>query len=329
MNEKQTTMGPLEWLGVASLLLSPTLALIVAVASLSASDSHAGPPRSAAEARARAKAAYESAREAAKARHEAQKAAAKSKSKNSKSKKKNGGSNGNNPTPAPVPQPNPQPNSDPVPQPSPTPAPNPNPPNPSTWTPPPFIGGDTRGWVSHYTAPAGYREAVAWMMAVADTRRKLPDGSQEPGTVEIDYLRLYATVNGQNRLIAENRYGTGAGRQSRLQNYESSFGNRQNWPNSGFEERPGNVAAGFTDSSMIVRPSDYPAFAAHWWNVPRGAIPAGHTNVWAECRIRVTGSAVAQLGHDFHGNGITNGSGTGFTIWSSTPNWQIVRVAVR
>lgn len=173
------------------------------------------------------------------------------------------------------------------------------------------IGDDVAPWNVLPTAPAGFPQGLAWMIAVQDTRR------QDTATVEVAWMRLHATVNGQDSIIALDDYGTGAGQQPFV---TGDLGSRSNW----FAEQNGNVAKSFTATSMIVQPSDQPDMGYHWWSNIRGTIPAGATNVWAEAMVKVSGSGVVEIGVDYQGpSGIRNGSGSGFTTFAS-PDWKII-----
>lgn len=188
------------------------------------------------------------------------------------------------------------------PRPNPTPTPTPPPPS-GNWTSPPLIGGDVTPWGPKST-PGG--NPVGWLAAVMDTRRT------DPGWVECDWVRLHIgsatyTTDWTTGWID----GTGG-----------DYGIREGWSPDGFTEQPGAVAKAFDGTSVIVQPSDAPAYAFHWWGMR--ATTGGAC--WAEARVRIHGSCVVEIGVDYHtSNSITNNSGSGFIFHDSTSDWQIIQ----
>jgi hypothetical protein len=143
----------------------------------------------------------------------------------------------------------------------------------------------------------------------------------EPAKVQVDYLRMYARVNGRSVLINNDDYGQAAGKR------RAASGN---WtPRSDMTdptiEIPGVVADEWGADYFTTIPSLHPDYATQIWNAKPGRVPTGATQVWAEARLLVSGSGMAHLGFDWYGpkGYIANGGYSGFQVFAA-PSWQVV-----
>ena len=143
----------------------------------------------------------------------------------------------------------------------------------------------------------------------------------EPARVQVDYLRMYASVNGQTVLVNNDDYGQAAGQRSTASG---------NWtPRSDMTdptiEIPGIAADEWAANYFTTIPSAHPDYATQIWNAKPGRVPAKATKVWVEARLLVSGSGLAHIGFDWYGaqGYIANGGYSGFQILAS-PSWQVV-----
>lgn len=154
-------------------------------------------------------------------------------------------------------------------------------------------------WPNPFQPPAHvrgeFRAATAWLAAVDDMR------APEPSRVEVDYLRLYARVNGVDQLVSENHYGDGR------------FGGGLYTRNPWFGTHVGELRtrARLEGGSLILPLSDCSECTWHPWMEDswrdssgqmhwRRALPAGTQKVWVEARVRIRGPAALQLGFDYN-----------------------------
>jgi hypothetical protein len=143
----------------------------------------------------------------------------------------------------------------------------------------------------------------------------------EPAKVQVDYLRMYARVNGQTVLVNSDDYGQAAGKR------RTASGN---WtPRSDMTdpsiEIAGVVADEWGADYFTTIPSLHADYATQIWNAKPGRVPAGATQIWAEARLLVSGSGLAHLGFDWYGpqGYIANGGFSGFQVFAA-PSWQVV-----
>lgn len=172
------------------------------------------------------------------------------------------------------------------------------------------------------TPPPGFQAVIGWAQAVHDTRKS------GPSTVEVDWLRLWAVVDGRNVLLAEDDYAA-------FDPESRWFGLYLRKPWFGGDvhlQMPVAYEGGF----LVFRPSTHPDRVWHWWptEYPRPTVPAGAQRVWFEARVRITGPALVQLGIDFWrtptaqwaGHNINNMQ-AGVSDWfGEDREWQVISV---
>jgi len=167
------------------------------------------------------------------------------------------------------------------------------------------------------TPPSGYPYVTAWAQAVEDTYQ-----DTALSTVEVDYLELWAVVNGKDQLVCQNRYDS----------YDSEskwFGlySRRPWFPKG--DAHTQMPVTFTsDGYLYLNPSSAPNNVWHWWITgnPRAQVPSGAQRIWVRMKFRITGPALVQIGADFY-DLPANGSNKEFGAsdwYSQSSNWQTV-----
>jgi hypothetical protein len=140
---------------------------------------------------------------------------------------------------------------------------------------------------SHYDVQGEFRAATAWLNAVYDERKGVRSW------VEVDYLKLYARINGVDSLVASDEYGDGlvGGRV-----YGGWFASE--W------EYIKDSGATFINESVILPVDSCTQCVWHLWVIdyPRRLLPPSASKVWVEARFRIVGAAVVQLGWDYNRN---------------------------
>jgi hypothetical protein len=134
--------------------------------------------------------------------------------------------------------------------------------------------------------PAGFATGVIWAIALHDKRKEWPS------SIEVDWVRFYCTVNGQDVMVAgetaSNNTGTEDGG---LYLRDPWFGN-----NDYHEPLPAGIdlkAMTFTFALSAATERVW-----HWWG-SRAIIPQGATRCWASARVRPIGNAIVQIGADW------------------------------
>jgi hypothetical protein len=168
--------------------------------------------------------------------------------------------------------------------------------------------------------PPGFTAALGWMQAI-DIR-----GQGAPSTVEIDWMRLHAIVNGVDTIIMVEEFSI----RTSAMDYFGLYG-RSPWFAG---DRLGAMPFTVNNGAMTMEPGTISDRVFHWWT-PRVTIPAGATRVWFEARIRVTGGAGVQCGIDFwrdvnapYAGPNVNNVESGASDWfgDSTSDWQNIAV---
>jgi hypothetical protein len=150
------------------------------------------------------------------------------------------------------------------------------------WWPSPFT--------PYYSRTQGqFRAGTAWMNFIDDQR--IQDGSR----VEIDYLRMYARVNGNDQLVSSDEYDDGV--------VGGGLYFRSPWF-SGSQRATNASRATFSNGTVSLPLETCPDCVWHVWveDYPRPPIPTNASKVWVEARFRLVGTAVAQLGWDYYRN---------------------------
>jgi hypothetical protein len=171
------------------------------------------------------------------------------------------------------------------------------------------------------TPPAGFNAVVGWMQAI-DIR-----GTGAPMRVDVDWMRLHATVNGADTVLLDDSFDT---RTAAMDAY--GLYSRNPWFAG---DRLAPMPSTIELSALVVLPNSSPDRVFHWWNTSRSLIPAGTTRVWFEARIRVVGGAGVQAGIDYwrdltspYAGLDVNNTEAGASDWfgNLTADWQTISV---
>lgn len=139
-----------------------------------------------------------------------------------------------------------------------------------------------------------FRAATPWLTMVHDMR------TTDSSWVDIDYLRLYAVVNGQNILVEENAYEDGR--------RGGTLATRSSWFGSTWDvlvERS-SIRSGVLHLPLSTEPlrawhvwveDSWPTSAGPNW---RHLLPDNTQKVWVTARVRIRGPAALQLGWDYY-----------------------------
>jgi hypothetical protein len=177
---------------------------------------------------------------------------------------------------------------------------------------PPYLnrnGAEGVVWWPHPDQPPasivpGFTAATPWFTIVDDPR------APEASSVEIDFVRLYARVNGRDSLISRNEYDD-----SRV---GGAYYQRMSGP-GWFGARLGDIpsVSRLVNGVLVLPVGDRPEWIWHvWLHDPwrsskgqhyRRTLPAGTDLVWVEARLRIRGAAVAQVGFDYYRNIVDDG----------------------
>jgi hypothetical protein len=142
--------------------------------------------------------------------------------------------------------------------------------------------------------PAGWTSGLAWVVAVHDSRKT------GASNLDVDWVRFYCTVNGQETLISGEQQGNGTGVVwSGLYTRYPWFGN-----NDAHSAMDVNFSADIASLPL----SSIPDKAWHFGGA-RPTIPVNATRCYASARIKLSGNALAQLGVDFWKDQSTNWCG--------------------
>jgi Big-like domain-containing protein len=137
--------------------------------------------------------------------------------------------------------------------------------------------------------------ATPWLSIVDDPR------APEPSSVEVDYLRLWAVVNGSDVPVARNEYDGSHQVGGSLASREPWFGVQT----YGLQSRV-TVSGGVVRLPLSTRPdSVWHVWLEDTWPNPSGPnwrhlFPAGTQWVWVEARVRIRGAAALQVGWDYN-----------------------------
>ena len=142
-----------------------------------------------------------------------------------------------------------------------------------------------RAYTRYQSPPSGFTSAIGWMQTIHDIRRT---GTSQ---VEVDWMRLYARVNGIDYMIAEDNFNSGI--------VWGGLYQRSPWfATNNSTSLPAQFDA--QNGYLYLHVSDVTDRVWHWWGAqwPRASIPSGVTNIWFEARIRIHGPALVQIGID-------------------------------
>lgn len=178
-------------------------------------------------------------------------------------------------------------------------------------------------FADYIVPPSGYTTATAWMDIVYD------DTKTGDAIVQIDWLRIYALVDGEEVLLAGNEYDDNVFDGALFDRYPVWYGD---WR----EERDVNDIIPYTfDSGHVMLPvSQIKDRVWHVWNTqfPRAKVPPNAQHVWSEARIKVIGSGLAQVGLDFYISeytefeefDVSNKEAGASDYFGETGGWQVI-----
>jgi hypothetical protein len=151
------------------------------------------------------------------------------------------------------------------------------------------------------TPPYGFRAATPWL-AVVHTG---PQGTAS--SLEIDYIELWAEIDGVSRAVTSNSYADGV--------FAGELRDRNPWFGGAWEKMPGAISSGV----LVIRPGDRPEKVWHpyleTWPYDRYDLSRA-TRVWFVTRVRIHGPAAVQAGVDYYeqlgysGNRLEEGAAT-------------------
>lgn len=184
-------------------------------------------------------------------------------------------------------------------------------------------GAPIRHAYYRYATPSpGFGAVIRWAQAVHDTPRT------GPSVVEVDWLRLWAVVDGRTVLLAADDYET-------FDPESRWFGLYLRKPWFGGDSHT-QMPVRYENGRLVLHPSDHPDRVWHWWptEYPRPTVPAGTRRVWFEGRVRITGPAQVQLGIDYWRTPTAQWAGldvnnteAGASDWfSAGADWQVISV---
>ncbi len=177
------------------------------------------------------------------------------------------------------------------------------------------------GYVTYLLPPDGFTAGLAWMQAIHDTNRP------GPSTVEVDWMRFYCIVNGDDVLLASDEYDN------------SKIGGGLYTPFPEFSYY-GDIPAQFNLSKRhaVLTISEQPYYLWHWWNFlwPRASIPVDAERCFMEARVRIQGPAMVQAGLDYWREPDSEWDGTnvnnieaGVSDWFfESDGWHLISIAL-
>lgn len=171
------------------------------------------------------------------------------------------------------------------------------------------------------TAPSEFTAVVGWMQSI-DIK-----GTGVNNTVEVDWMKLHAIINGVDTVIFEDTFD----KHTPEMDYYALY-KRSPW----FEgDNQDSMPFTVQNSIMIMNPSNAPNRIFHWWNTKRSPVPTTSSRIWFEAKIRITGGAGVQAGIDYwkdltapYSGLDVNNTEAGVSDWlgNSTSDWQIISV---
>lgn len=142
-----------------------------------------------------------------------------------------------------------------------------------------------KGYINYLTPPNNFRAVKGMITAIHD---KTNSGSSY---IEMDYIRIYARINGSDILLSSNEYDDDIA--------EGGLFMRQPWFGTNDNEP---IPYEFSNNDyLVLRTSSKPDNVWHVWNKkwPRAEVPSNTERCWLEIRCKITGSALIQIGIDY------------------------------
>jgi len=177
-----------------------------------------------------------------------------------------------------------------------------------------------KGYIKYLTPPNNFKSVVGWITAIHDR------SNTQQSYIEIDYIRLYARVNGTDVLLKSDEYNDNQA-EGGLFKRDPWFGDNDNLP----------IPYEFSNAeNLLLRTSTKPDNVWHVWNKgTRVDVPANTERCWLEVRYKITGSALIQIGIDFwkdatcsYGGYNVNNTEAGVSDWYyEKDNWHVITFA--
>lgn len=184
------------------------------------------------------------------------------------------------------------------------------------------------GYVAHPAAyvnmllpPHGFTAATPWFCGIH------LDSPSETSYIDLDYMRIFAVVAGQNTLLFSDDYNAAGSVSGGLYLKHPWFGNGDYHEN----EIPYTA---FADSGFVrLITSDRNDRVWHLWNRNRSLVPVNAEKCWVEVRCRISGPAAVQIGMDFwrdmyatwNGLDVNNVEAGASNWYFQGDDWQIIR----
>jgi hypothetical protein len=175
-------------------------------------------------------------------------------------------------------------------------------------------------YIRYSTPPDGFPYAMGWMHAIDI------EGNGGSSKVEVDWMRLYATINGSDVLLLDETFDTET---SSMSNYGLYLRNPWYGEDDYNEKMPFTVE----NSTLVIYPNQNPNRVYHWWVDRVNVSSTDITKVWFEARVRVAGGAGVQAAIDYwiddHSGWAKNNKNNieaCASDWfgNSTSEWQII-----
>ncbi len=178
--------------------------------------------------------------------------------------------------------------------------------------------------IHNITPPAGFEAVMPWAQAVHDVRQ-----GNGQSMVEVNYLRLWAVVNGSNQLVCEDTYDT-------FDQASMWFGLYSRNPWFGTDDHLQMPVTYTSEGWLRFFPNTYPDKVWHWWDTqyPRAYVPAGTQRLWVEMNVKITGPALVQIGADFYRTPTAEANQQnvvemGVSNWyGESANWQTIILGI-
>ena len=179
-------------------------------------------------------------------------------------------------------------------------------------------------YYSYETAPEGFTAVVGWMQAIDI------EGMGEPSQVEVDWMRVYATVDNTDTILLEDTFDS----HTPAMDYYGLYSRDPWFVGDVLGDMPFTVENG----TLVLEPDTNPDAVYHWWNTTRSIVPEDADRIWFEARVRIIGGAGVQAGIDYwkdlyaeYAGYNVNNTEAGVSDWfgNITDDWQIISVGRR
>lgn len=177
------------------------------------------------------------------------------------------------------------------------------------------------GYISMLLPPEGFTAAIAWFCGIH------LDDPENNSYIDMDYMRLYARINGEDLVLCSDDYGTEG----------SIFGGlylKHPWFGNDDQHESDIPYTAYPDSSFVrLHTSLRNDRVFHLWNYSRSLVPQNAEKCWVEVRCRISGPAGVQIGMDFwrdlyapwNGWNVNNVEAGASDWFFEDQNWQIIR----